>query len=1253
MRERINMKSKMLGALALFALIGALFVMQSAETDSTPRADAATGTIHALNVGTCLATDADIFEGEGCMLKGDGSDATGNIKWEVRKEVEDASTLYATYAYDPKTASDEPRVILEDSDLIKISIADSDRDKRSGVLIRGASFGGTLNDDMTADLGEVIRDDLEDDGLDFPSSPDPNNAEDSDIEFSSEDSDGQGIELYIGPESDKGASRIDSSGNFTLNFTRTGTYGSSFAPADFKVDSGAVVRFYGCVTGDQGSCSTSEVLDQLTVDEDASNGEAGNNVAPWLAVNASVPSRSDIVIQAIYYRTSDMEDLVGGQTYRYCSDGTSPSEGDSGWTCGTNGAAAMMNASGMDVVFTDDEMEDNDALLVRASSDGDQESVNLFLSETSIFSGRYEGYLQLTDANGDGSTADMDDSETLDVDETKRTDWGLKVADGSATDPAVLGVESGPVTIEYRDSDGRTRTLRIEIDRQAPAIQVESPASGTSSDDHTPDFNGTIEDNESGLVEDSFRLVIDNEVDGTTADYALDIEAGNVGTSEDDGLAYSEQFTGFDMIPTGFGTVMAADLYDLGREACGDEDICHITSDVHDEGANTATFSDSIRLNLQDSDGDAETRDEEYDVDFQAFALDRAGNIGFSDSDPASPRFINNLGEKKDKREAPNVFGYYSAHIITLDEKDPVIAPDMTATGYYGLNSDGDPMNDRSAVMIAFEGSIAPASVSTDTFSVELDGGDEATIVDVDVEKNYVFLKLDDELASDATPEISIATGEKVEDMAGNELFSNELDPIEAKDGINPTLTLTLSGGSGSGTGDEGPDALTNERMTVHIASDEPLQGSPRIVVVCESLEWNTDSNGSTTKHDIDDFIANRSGAFGSEPSETPARTNQDDGSDFYDYTCGYDADNDKFDDNFGLTKVSALSRPGDNWEFTWTNTDAEDRMLQDGTLTAVAFARDRSSFKDSDDDTLNNWGSGSAEFTLDTELDSPIDSGDLQPAPDGTSKEVRPFVLIEFNDKRTVSLDSVELDDVEVADQFEQPDTNRFLYWPMSLSQGDHEVEVEASDAAGNEVSFSYEFEVAERGDFVIGLNAGWNAISVPADPVDTAIGSVFTDPEVTTVIGWDTQGWRIAVRRDGVWESNEQYGTLNEIRAKYGYWVKSDGFVRQPVELKGGTSRDAGGTPILISIPTEPGWNFVGVIDQDGDQTEDHFGIDLQDSSDRPVTALEYLGSNYVRAYTWDATFSRFDVVRPDSGMTIGDGIWVYYPEGTGIAP
>ena len=927
------------------------------------------------------------------------------------------------------------------------------------------------------------------------------------------------------------------------------------------------------------------------------------------------------------------------------------------------------------VVYTEDEIDDNDALVVRAKSDGDQQSVDLYLTETGRFTGQYEGFVRLTDANGDGK--DPDASPPI----TSRNDWGHVVGDGTGTttdmnltneNVAVLGVESGPVTIEYKDTDGRTRTLRIEIDRQPPAISITSPVHGTSSDDHTPDYNGSIEDTDSGIVADSFRLVIDNEIDATddgakNADFALTGRApagsGVVATSEATNgiVSHAGEYSGYEgtSAPV-LGAAWPEALYDLGRESCSDQDVCHIKADRHDDGANTATFSDSIRLNLRDGNEQAPTRDREYQVDFQAFAMDRAGNIGFSDSDPSNPRFINDLGEPAGERNPGNVFGYYSAHIITLDEKDPEVKPDRSATGFYGTNSDGNMIVDRSGVMVVFDGPIDASSVTTDTFAVDLDEDTAATVTDVDVEKNYVFLKLADMLDSDATPMVEIAVGGKVEDMAGNETFANEFDQFAVKDGITPRLTVTLSGGSGTGTGSESAEKLTKDRITVHVESDELLQGSPRIIVACSGISWNTMSGDTKVSNDIDDLVANRSGAFTDRPSETPKReTAPASKADafaagaYYDYTCGYDVNEDKFDDDYAIDDVSSLNRSGTTWEFTWQNPSGDARKLQDASLTAVAFARDRSRYYDADGGDLENWGSSSAEFTLDTALNSPAadGGGDLQPDDGDMVKESRPFVLIEFDESTTVTLESVELDDVEIKDDFERPQDNRFVYWPASIAQGDHEVEVEATDGAGNEVFFEYSFEVSDRGDFRINLLAGWNAISVPADPVDTAIRAVFTDPSVDTVIGWDTQGWRIAVRRDGVWESNQRYAALNEIRARYGYWVKSRNFVRQPVQLRGPVSRTDGGNPGLISIQTVPGWNFVGVIDQDGDQTEDDFSNSLQGSDGQLVTASEYLGQNYVRAYTWDATFSRFDVVRPIDAMKIGAGVWVYY-EG-GIAP
>ena len=147
---------------------------------------------------------------------------TATVKWEVREEVTEVSDLYATYAYDPKTASDEPRVILEDSDLIKISIADSGRDKRTGVLIRGASDQAAIGDDDTAGtLGKLIRDDLDEDDLDAPLGGADTDG-DRDIVFSSHTDSNSGITVYNGSTAGIDSSTIASSGNVTLNFNRNG-----------------------------------------------------------------------------------------------------------------------------------------------------------------------------------------------------------------------------------------------------------------------------------------------------------------------------------------------------------------------------------------------------------------------------------------------------------------------------------------------------------------------------------------------------------------------------------------------------------------------------------------------------------------------------------------------------------------------------------------------------------------------------------------------------------------------------------------------------------------------------------------------------------------------------------------------------------------------------------------------------------------------------------------------------------------------
>ena len=133
----------------------------------------------------------------------------------------------------------------------------------------------------------------------------------------------------------------------------------------------------------------------------------------------------------------------------------------------------------------------------------------------------YEGYIRLTDADGNGS----EDRRGQDV--NRRDNWGLATrhADGQPKSGyAVIGVESGPVTITYKNSKGDTRSISITIDKDAPTIQVDSPIDGTASTDDSPELIGTFTDGGgSGLREDSFKIYADNTPSSDDAEPVWDL----------------------------------------------------------------------------------------------------------------------------------------------------------------------------------------------------------------------------------------------------------------------------------------------------------------------------------------------------------------------------------------------------------------------------------------------------------------------------------------------------------------------------------------------------------------------------------------------------------------------------------------------------------------------------------------------------------------------------------------------------------
>ena len=1286
----MQLSSRILTALAVLILAVAVVAVR---TGSPGTVEAATGTIDVLNVGTCYTTSTDVFGVRACD-DGDGNmdDLAGYDLVPSDNEpgaISVVGTVNATYSFDPLTGADSPRGILKNADLVKVSIEDTGRDKRTPVLLPVGSAPFAISAIDYEEITKTFKNigiDAQAPVVDNPDTTDVNEAvteasrdgltAETVVEFTAEDGTKMyhvAGDMYWGAADGSWAARTDGD-DFDFNAGDDREPGVEGLKVEIDPDDadeategvqtavqylpmhagdGAVFKFYGWI--DKGTTNNAagvkdadepfqDLGSAYVPDEDRgpgrAYGEPGGAVAPWLNVQVH---NGAAVLQYVVYHTSEREVLAGGRKANQYGGANHPT---------ADQQPAYTKDEGSDTAGVNDDV----ALAVRAKSDGNADFQDLWLLETGRFTGRYEGYVRLTDPDGDGGVADAPN------------DWGLELQNASSHDEmggaAVLGVESGPVLIEYRDTDNKIRTRSIAIDTVPPAIQIDVPAHESRGRNTTPLFAGAYSDADSGLREESFRLYVDNtndKVEGGGDDgdnvLALDLTV-NEATDLSGYVADTpkpirsvDEYSGFVDGPAQFGVLEHTVIFDLEETKT---DIEHIEGDRHDDGAATGSFSDSIRIRLNDEDK-GEIDEYNNTIDFHALVVDLAGNVGFSDSDDTGPRLINDYGKPDtgdDKRKPGkyNVLGWYARHIFFLDEKEPVVEDTQTVTGFYGINDSKKPMVNRSGILVAFDAAVDADTVGKDTFEVTLDpatgqsSGSQANVVDATVNGRSVYLLLGEELASNATPSLQIASGKSISDPAGNQLFSggdltgdNETS-IEINDGIAPKLSVTLSGGSGTGEGNEGPDQLTNKAMTINIESDEEIHTTPAITAVCSNLAWTvTDPDGDSETKGLSDFTGARSGA-------SDADTATFDQSQF---RCGDGAVTAEI---IQQQQVKSFSRPKLDWEFEWQNFDAP-KLLPDGKVAVVAYGRDRRSYVNLDGEKTYSWGVATSEFNFDTTKPA------LDPTPgdEETITETRPFILLNYVDKSTVSIESFELDGT--AQEVSKLGTKRFLYWPESMSIGSHDVSVEAIDAAGNKTGADeYSFTVAARKDFDLKLIAGWNAVSVPANPLDPTIDAVFTEGAIDMVAAWDASDpekpWSIATRMEGEWSTHSDFATLTKITAKYGYWVHAQGFVTQRVALIGKRNRESADLvpPDLVEIPTLAGWNFVGVIDQEGDQTQDNFGDELE-TGDGKVAASSYLGKHAVRSYTWDAIRSRFDILEDDEIVTVGQGIWVYF--GDGIAP
>ena len=740
----MQLSARILTALAVLAFAVAIV---AGATSANDEVSAATGTIDAMNVGACTTTNADVLGLAHCTQK------NAFFQQKAIKAAIEVDNLYATYAFDPKNGGQSPRAILEDSDLIRISVKDSGRDRRDPVLVVSADTnfhdgpGGTDGNTSTAGDGDPVQTNtttniisLHDGQEDNATTVAP--ADETVASSKKVVSDSTGIKEANLPELEQEVKFDIRTGGDNTTFTTSGPHELRFESADNTHDAntvadpfkaiaskadGGVIKFFGRVHNGTALGDFMDLKDHVSIDEDVISGGPDSPPAMTILVDVPTITNGAVQLQVISYQTSEVEFLQGADTKMTDDNGTPADTADDTEVDIRCGASAAVNpqhqSSNARVMIqaqcTADEIKNKDTFVLYAETDTDigESKRQLALVETGRFTGVFQGYLRLTDPNGNAALAGGADN------------WG-RMATGAAYDHAsaamndagskanptvaVARVEGSgdPVTITYKDSGGTTRTFSVEIDYSPPTIDIDSPLNGARSDDEKPSFIGTFNDSESGLAANSFQLDVDNKNDPANDDPVLKYGSGITNSCEPPaGKDYTPPVTNhndytygadatspvlYGVLTTGTrGTDTSRtaprtyfDIYKTRHDPSGwNPDDKHVEADDFADGALDGEFNDEIEIDFDEDEDQTTWAGFNNAVDFQAIVRDLAGNIGFSDSDTASPRRIDALGadKKADCDAGPakhNVLGVFSSHVVWIDEIDPTFEKNKSVTGF-------------------------------------------------------------------------------------------------------------------------------------------------------------------------------------------------------------------------------------------------------------------------------------------------------------------------------------------------------------------------------------------------------------------------------------------------------------------------------------------------------------------------------------------------------------------------------------------
>jgi hypothetical protein len=356
----------------------------------------------------------------------------------------------------------------------------------------------------------------------------------------------------------------------------------------------------------------------------------------------------------------------------------------------------------------------------------------------------------------------------------------------------------------------------------------------------------------------------------------------------------------------------------------------------------------------------------------------------------------------------------------------------------------------------------------------------------------------------------------------------------------------------------------------------------------------------------------------------------------------------------------------------TWTVTTAA--LAKSGTHSIYVAATDSAANAGTTGVTATTTAgvgaTGIIEFESDVSLVAPL----VSPATGASQTTRNPFfVTIDFSNAGTttvgasesveftgdsnkvITFTTVELDGVDVSDGVSSEDNNNFLLALNDITSAEHTLTFNAEDEAGNVLAADQEivFTITDRPQFSIALKPGWNLISLPADPADGAINTVFTGLDsVSDIVTYDPSvpGGALSASRD---DAGTLVGTLETINSNAGYWVYTSKFKTLAVTTQQLAAGQVATLPPSISIVK--GWNLISVVDVTGTKASG--------DTIAPSAYLASIFSSVTRVYTFDTVGNEWSLVdhpttkitagTGDDNMTFGKGYFIYATEAGTLVP